>query len=311
MNAVNVFGANLAHAANKTTLSQEGSSNGAYWQSYGANSSTVGLFTLRQYSSDGSVSITPLSIASTGAATFTGSVSTGRLNPYAADASPSLTANVGMAVFESSSSVQLQMGGIAASPYTFWMQTKQSNNSGASFPLALNPIGGNVLIGTTTDDTYNKLQVNGSTQSKFTSSYNTTNGVSQQAIYANSNSQGQCCWFTYARTITATGTGTKLNIPFYNQGNLNTVTVARVTICSADFNSAYGNSAQFMFSVGSLTALSNLTILSSGGSFVSATTSGMNVVATLGGNSAIYLVIEYLTSYQYYSIDLGNITLTS
>ena len=76
-NAVNITGANLGHSANKTTLSQEGSSNGAFWQSYGTNSSTVGLFTLRQYSSDGSVSITPLSISSTGAATLSNTLSVG------------------------------------------------------------------------------------------------------------------------------------------------------------------------------------------------------------------------------------------
>jgi hypothetical protein len=100
-------------------------------------------------------------IAPGGAATFSSSVAMGRLTTYANDASPSATTNVGMALFESSSSVQLQMGGIAASPYTFWLQTKQSNNSGSTFPLALNPIGGNVLIGTTTDSGY-KLDVNGS-----------------------------------------------------------------------------------------------------------------------------------------------------
>jgi hypothetical protein len=69
-NAINIFGANLAHAANKTTLSQEGASNGAFWQSYGTNTSTVGKFTLRQYSSDASVSRIPLSIETTGASTF-------------------------------------------------------------------------------------------------------------------------------------------------------------------------------------------------------------------------------------------------
>ena len=84
-----------------------------------------------------------------GSGNFTGSVTMGRLATYANNASPSATTNVGMAVFESSSSVQLQMGGIAAIPFSFWMQTKQSNNSGSVFPLSINPLGGNVGIGTT------------------------------------------------------------------------------------------------------------------------------------------------------------------
>ena len=71
-----------------------------------------------------------------------------RFHVYATDASPSTTSDVGIATFHSSSSVQLQMGAIAASPYTFWMQTKQSTNSSATFPIALNPLGGDVGIGT-------------------------------------------------------------------------------------------------------------------------------------------------------------------
>lgn len=101
-NAVNVFGANLAHAANKTVLSQEGSSNGAFWQSYGADASTKGKFTLRQYSSDGSISAIPLSIDTTGAATFSSSVSVGNFTTTEINA---LTGVAGMVVFNTTLSV--------------------------------------------------------------------------------------------------------------------------------------------------------------------------------------------------------------
>lgn len=95
-----------------------------------------------------------------------GNVGIGTLSPVTplhivgGTATPSLSADGGIFTVHSSSSVQLQMGAIASSPYTFWLQTKQSTNSGASFPLALNPLGGNVLIGTTSDDG-TKLRVNG------------------------------------------------------------------------------------------------------------------------------------------------------
>jgi hypothetical protein len=170
---------------------------------------------------------------------------------------------------------------------------------------------GNVLIGTTTD-TGDKLQVAGTITNYRNYTENTTNGVTQNAIRANAvNNQGAFTWLTYGRGIVATGTGTKLNIPFTSQTNINLVTIARVTICSADFNSAFGGTTQFTFSVGSLNSLSNLIILQSGGNYVSATTSGMNVVITQGGYTAAYIYIEYLTPFPAYSIDLGNITLTS
>ena len=66
---------------------------------------------------------------------------------------------------------------------------------------------------------------------------------------------------------------------------------------------------QVSFSVGSLTGLSNLVILSSGGSYISAATNGNNVEITMTGNDAIYMTLEYLTPVPSYSIDLGNISL--
>lgn len=49
--AIAVTGGITGHGANRTTLSQEGV-NGAFWQSYGANTSTYGTYVLRQASSD-------------------------------------------------------------------------------------------------------------------------------------------------------------------------------------------------------------------------------------------------------------------
>jgi hypothetical protein len=67
---------------------------------------------------------------------------------------PSLTAESGITALTTNSTVRLIAGGYAASPYGFWLQTKDNqgvggNGTGASFPLLLNPIEGNVGIGTT------------------------------------------------------------------------------------------------------------------------------------------------------------------
>jgi len=68
---------------------------------------------------------------------------------------PSLTAESGITALTTNSTVRLIAGGYATTPFGFWLQTKDyqgagGNGSGASYPLLLNPVGGNVGIGTTT-----------------------------------------------------------------------------------------------------------------------------------------------------------------
>ena len=63
--AIAVTGGITGHGANRTTLSQEGA-NGAFWQSYGANTSTIGSFKFRQASSDFSLNRVAMEIDSSG-----------------------------------------------------------------------------------------------------------------------------------------------------------------------------------------------------------------------------------------------------
>jgi len=78
-NSVIVTGGITGHGANRTTLSQEGGGAG-YWQSYGADVATKGLFVLRQASSDFSVNNIPLAIFPSGGANFGGYVDAGAGN---------------------------------------------------------------------------------------------------------------------------------------------------------------------------------------------------------------------------------------
>ena len=81
-NSLVITGGITGHGANRATFSQEGAG-GAYIQSYGANTSTMGAFVFRQASSDFSVTATPLTISATGAATFSGTVNGLTLAPSA------------------------------------------------------------------------------------------------------------------------------------------------------------------------------------------------------------------------------------
>jgi hypothetical protein len=87
-----------------------------------------------------------------------GNVGIGSTNPAArfevngSSDAPSLSANSGITAFTTNSTVRLIMGGYTASPYGFWLQTKDNQGgggTGSSYPLLLNPIGGNVGVGTT------------------------------------------------------------------------------------------------------------------------------------------------------------------
>jgi hypothetical protein len=63
---------------------------------------------------------------------------------------------------------ELVMGGSASSPFTFWMQNRHTGINDLAYPIALNPSGGNVGIGTTSPSY--TLHVNGSVAG--TSAYN-------------------------------------------------------------------------------------------------------------------------------------------
>ena len=114
-----------------------------------------------------------LLISSTGAATFSSSVTAGSssatnyatLQIMGAMTSPSLTvgtaANV---VFAMAAGQELAITANGTAPFGVNFQARNSlaggGPSGTAYPLLFNPLGGNVLIGTTTDAGY-KLDVNG------------------------------------------------------------------------------------------------------------------------------------------------------
>ena len=171
--AIMSTGAITGHGANRTTISQEGGS-GAFWQSYGADASTVGTFTLRQASSDFSIVRSPLVIASTGAASF----------------SLSVTATGGFEIpngqfyraRRSSGSLLTDMIGIASGTDDVRILTTGDFNilNGSLSNILTVKNGGNVGIGTTSPATL--FYVNGYTASNWITTLNNT-GTSGHQMY--------------------------------------------------------------------------------------------------------------------------------
>jgi len=147
-------------------------------------SNAVGKVTIAggSYGSTGNVTGLSFSINTNQLVVTNGLVGIGTAAPVsklevhqAVAAAPGLTEKGGLAVYTDNSGVALSMGGYtAASPYTMYIQAIDCYaGNAATYPLALNPIGGKVGIGTTTPGT--NFVVNG--EGWFTSLY-VTNDVS-------------------------------------------------------------------------------------------------------------------------------------
>jgi hypothetical protein len=103
-----------------------------------------------------------LTIASTGAATFSSSVTAGGLftaqgGVSAAPSTSGTTINGSAVIKPSDGSNAIIMGAYGTSPFGNWIQSQSTSALGTTFPLILQPNGGNVGIGTSSPST--KLQV--------------------------------------------------------------------------------------------------------------------------------------------------------
>jgi hypothetical protein len=88
---------------------------------------------------------------------------------YSANTDPTLTANAFAPVSFNNAGVELTYGVYTSSPFAAWLQAK---TGGGAWPLAINPLGGNVGVGTNAPAA--KLDVNGTIYSRTGGIYSDT-----------------------------------------------------------------------------------------------------------------------------------------
>ena len=121
--------------------------------------------------------------------------------------------------------------------------------------------------------------------------------------FGNSNTTGAAQKMTVIRQLPSNGVGTILEIPFTSQGNANRTTIIKLWGHSAIFNSSVPKAFEATITVGHLTTLSNLSVLSSSGNIASVTVSGMSILVTFTqgyhnatiDRSGLFLNLEYMT----------------
>ena len=131
----------------------------------GVNSSTAGL----TLTSTGTTLAGNLTVSGTGNNIFNsggGNVGIGtstissRLTVRGPSGAPTLTAATAaiLSLLPGVVGTNLVVGGDPSYPFAIWLQNRHETLNGSSYPIALNPLGGNLLIGTTTDSGA-KLQI--------------------------------------------------------------------------------------------------------------------------------------------------------
>jgi hypothetical protein len=182
-----------------------------------------------------------LSLASNSAATFSSSVTTGGKLTISADAG-----NEQFVIQRASNTNAQLIFGYHSSGYGRIQAVEQMVGYK---PLVLNQEGGNVLIGTTTDNG-RKLQVNGQTRSSgFTSGSGNTGSAETATPYGIINVTTKGIYYIYAQLVAGTddvnnyastaiviSSGSSAKISFINNGGLLTITLSGTLVNTTQFS---------------------------------------------------------------------------
>jgi hypothetical protein len=259
--------------------------------SVGTSGATKGTFRFIAKGADDS-SIEPLGISATGAATFSSTVTTGDI-------------------------LYVGAGGGGGGVWT-WGPTEAYIYSPTSKNLNLTTDGGLVKglrITTSGAATFSStvtatgLNINGTIGATQTSAARIVewNG--------SSNSQGSALNYRIVRHYPVVSSGSKLIIPFIDQGNLNSSTIVRIFGHGARFNTNIPLGFTADFALGHLNTLANLSVFNSTGNISGIAISGMNIeisfttAYTATTANGLFATIDYMTNVPGHSINVANIAM--
>ena len=145
--------------------------------------------------------------------------------------------------------------------------------------------------------------------------FNQTSAALVTRLAGNDNAQGTAQIITVVRQYSVVSLGTKLIIPFFNQGSLNSNTTCKVWGHGARFNTTTPLAFEITFAVGHSTSLANLASWGGNGNYSSIAINGMNIEITFttaytsSTGSGVFASIAYMTNRDDFSIDVANIAM--
>lgn len=143
-----------------------------------------------------------------------------------------------------------------------------------------------------------------------------TAAIPSYKISGNSNSQGTAQKITVVRQYPVVSLGTKLIIPFFNQGVLNSTTICKVWGHGARYNTRESLGFEITFCVGNVsTTLDNLVSWGGNGNYSSIAVNGNNIEITFttaytsATANGIFATIEFMCNDHTLTVDVANIAM--
>jgi hypothetical protein len=243
---INGIGTLTSTGSTQLFLKSTGGGSNRNWQIQTSESAAGDLSIMQSTTAGGSTYATKVNIGSNGYFSIgTAPAKLGLQVKSGASSAPATSGTTpnGTAMFTpSDGNNSLFFGAYGTSPYANWIQSSDISSLNVNYPISIQPNGGNVLIGTTTDNGNGKLQVNGNvTFGAFGSvlTATTTNVTTSTVNVGNTTGSGIGCLY-YAAWYNNSGGAQGVAILMVRGSTLVTVSISDGSGAAVVFSASSG-----------------------------------------------------------------------